>query len=390
MPEVLGGEKTCGRGEGVFSSSELFFFSFPASLFFFSSASFFPPSTTMQSSLLLRSRAPIVVAPKRGAAVKPLAATAVPTEVNLFFLSFYFSSRFRREKTTLKIRGFRARMRCVPGLLLVLLSMPCLWRVLKIHLNGLVHSMNRSWHRIMLAKSDNNHAKPPPAGFFSLARRRRRRRRLCLFFLLLRFFSPIAHLFSTFSLSFSPFQSRLQYKTVAPLGDRVFVKVDEAEATSAGGILLPSAAQVKSTQGVVTAAPKGGAKSLSEGDRVLYSKYAGTEIKMGKDEFVLLKVRKLDIGRRPRKKTRDGRSAKFSFVSRFSFSRASASSSASSTSTTTSTTTATTTPRRRAPLSLAPLFEPNPTRQPKKRPSKSSIKTHKNPSKISASSPHTY
>lgn len=70
------------------------------------------------------------------------------------------------------------------------------------------------------------------------------------------------------------------------------MKVDEAEATSAGGILLPSAAQVKSTQGVVAAAPKGGAKSLSEGDRVLYSKYAGTEIKMGKDEFVLLKVKK--------------------------------------------------------------------------------------------------
>ena len=80
-----------------------------------------------------------------------------------------------------------------------------------------------------------------------------------------------------------------EYKTVAPLGDRIFVKIDEAEATSAGGILLPSAAQVKSTQGVVAATPKGGAKSLSEGDRVLYSKYAGTEIKMGKDEFVLLK-----------------------------------------------------------------------------------------------------
>ena len=50
------------------------------------------------------------------------------------------------------------------------------------------------------------------------------------------------------------------------------MKVDEAEATSAGGILLPSAAQVKSTQGVIAAAPKGGAKTLSEGDRVLYSK----------------------------------------------------------------------------------------------------------------------
>jgi len=103
---------------------------------------------------------------------------------------------------------------------------------------------------------------------------------------LLTCFSPLSASYSLFAQSADE-----QYKTVAPLGDRVFVKVDEAEATSAGGILLPSAAQVKSTQGVIAAAPKGGAKTLSEGDRVLYSKYAGTEIKMGKDEFVLLKVR---------------------------------------------------------------------------------------------------
>lgn len=44
----------------------------------------------MQSSLLLRARAPLITAPKRGAAVKPLAATAVPTEVIslLVFLEF--------------------------------------------------------------------------------------------------------------------------------------------------------------------------------------------------------------------------------------------------------------------------------------------------------------
>ena len=86
----------------------------------------------------------------------------------------------------------------------------------------------------------------------------------------------------------SPPPSPLQFKTVAPLGDRVFVKVDAAEATSAGGILLPGSAQEKATAGVVkSAAPKAGA--LASGDRVVYSKYAGTEVKLGGDAYVLLK-----------------------------------------------------------------------------------------------------
>lgn len=90
--------------------------------------------------------------------------------------------------------------------------------------------------------------------------------------------------------SFSPSSFPHQFKKVAPLGDRVFVKVDAAEATSAGGILLPSAAQEKATAGVVTA--RGGkAAGLADGDRVVYSQYAGTEVKMGSDAYVLLKVR---------------------------------------------------------------------------------------------------
>lgn len=93
--------------------------------------------------------------------------------------------------------------------------------------------------------------------------------------------------------SFSLLLTPPQFKKVAPLGDRVFVKVDAAEATSAGGILLPSAAQEKATAGVVTA--RGGkAAGLADGDRVVYSQYAGTEVKMGSDAYVLLKVRELE------------------------------------------------------------------------------------------------
>jgi Chaperonin 10 Kd subunit len=52
----------------------------------------------------------------------------------------------------------------------------------------------------------------------------------------------------------------VQYKTVSPVGNRVFVKVDNEEATSAGGILLPTSAQKKPTQGEVVSL--GDAQSL--------------------------------------------------------------------------------------------------------------------------------
>ena len=72
--------------------TELFRFSCSSLHLFVSlpSSSSSSPLTTMQSSLLLRARAPLVTAPRRGAAVKPLAATAVPTEVNSPFC-FLFS-----------------------------------------------------------------------------------------------------------------------------------------------------------------------------------------------------------------------------------------------------------------------------------------------------------
>ena len=52
----------------------------------------------------------------------------------------------------------------------------------------------------------------------------------------------------------------MQYKTVSPVGDRVFVKVDMSEPVSTGGILLPTSAQKKPTQGEVVSL--GDAKSL--------------------------------------------------------------------------------------------------------------------------------
>lgn len=84
--------------------------------------------------------------------------------------------------------------------------------------------------------------------------------------------------------------------TLKPLGDRVFVKVSESQTQTAGGIILPDAAKEKPQVGEITAVGPGKvedngsrrAMDVSVGDKVLYSKYAGTEIKLGDDEYILL------------------------------------------------------------------------------------------------------
>ena len=84
--------------------------------------------------------------------------------------------------------------------------------------------------------------------------------------------------------------------TLKPLGDRVFVKVSESEEKTAGGILLPDSAKEKPQIGEVVAVGEGkrnddGSRSALDvkvGDQVLYSKYAGTDIKLSGDDYVLL------------------------------------------------------------------------------------------------------
>ena len=88
----------------------------------------------------------------------------------------------------------------------------------------------------------------------------------------------------------------INVSTVTPLADRVFVKVSPSEEKTAGGILLPDTAKEKPQIGeVVTVGPgrrnEDGSRASMEvkvGDKVLYSKYAGTDIKLGSDEYVLL------------------------------------------------------------------------------------------------------
>ncbi len=84
---------------------------------------------------------------------------------------------------------------------------------------------------------------------------------------------------------------------VTPLDDRVLVKQSEAEQVTAGGIVLPDSAKEKPQQGKVVAVGPGkltdsgnrGEMSLKKGDEVFYGKYAGTQIKIDDEEFVILR-----------------------------------------------------------------------------------------------------
>ena len=85
-----------------------------------------------------------------------------------------------------------------------------------------------------------------------------------------------------------------------PLADRVILKAVEAEETTKSGIILTSAAQEKPEVAEVIAVGPGGVVEGKEitmyvkvGDRVIYSKYAGTEVKLEKQEYII--VRQNDI-----------------------------------------------------------------------------------------------
>jgi len=78
---------------------------------------------------------------------------------------------------------------------------------------------------------------------------------------------------------------------VKPLADRVMVKLEKNEAKTAGGIIIPDTAQEKTQQGVVIEI--GDDKEVIKvkaGDKVMYDKYAGTQIKVDGVEHLILKM----------------------------------------------------------------------------------------------------
>lgn len=83
---------------------------------------------------------------------------------------------------------------------------------------------------------------------------------------------------------------------IKPLGDRVVIELVEQEETTASGIVLPDSAQEKPQEGKVVAVGSGRiedgkkvALEVAEGDRIIYSKFAGTEVEYEGTEYLILR-----------------------------------------------------------------------------------------------------
>jgi chaperonin GroES len=90
--------------------------------------------------------------------------------------------------------------------------------------------------------------------------------------------------------------SKTKTMTVTPLGDRVLVKRVAADDKTKGGIILPDTAKEKPREGIVVSIGNGKlldngsrqAMSVKKNDRVLFSSYAGSEIKLDGEELLIL------------------------------------------------------------------------------------------------------
>ena len=86
-------------------------------------------------------------------------------------------------------------------------------------------------------------------------------------------------------------------KSFTPLHDRILVRRIEESETTRGGIIIPDSAKDKPQEGEVISVGKGKSNEegkvfpleVKEGDRVLFGKYAGTEIKIDGEEFVIMR-----------------------------------------------------------------------------------------------------
>jgi len=84
---------------------------------------------------------------------------------------------------------------------------------------------------------------------------------------------------------------------IRPLHDRVLVAPLDAEEKTAGGIIIPDTAQEKPMEGKIVAVGKGSrndegkiaALDVKKGDRILYGKWSGTEVKVDGDDYLIMK-----------------------------------------------------------------------------------------------------
>ena len=82
-----------------------------------------------------------------------------------------------------------------------------------------------------------------------------------------------------------------------PLHDRVLVRRVESDEKTSGGLIIPESAKEKPAEGIIVAAGEGARKdsgeliamSVSEGDKILFGKWSGTEVKIDGEELLIMK-----------------------------------------------------------------------------------------------------
>jgi len=87
--------------------------------------------------------------------------------------------------------------------------------------------------------------------------------------------------------------------TIKPLEDRIVVRTNEAEQTTASGLVIPDTAKEKPQEGEVLAVGPGRVDDngnrvpvdVAVGDSIIYSKYGGTEVKYGGEDYLILSAR---------------------------------------------------------------------------------------------------
>ena len=91
-------------------------------------------------------------------------------------------------------------------------------------------------------------------------------------------------------------EATLSKVKIQPLSDRVLVKPVEAKETKRGGIIIPDSAKEKPQEGIIAACGKGKttedgkviALDVKVGDKILYGKYSGSEIKLDDEDYLIM------------------------------------------------------------------------------------------------------
>jgi len=112
------------------------------------------------------------------------------------------------------------------------------------------------------------------------------------------YYPLVTHIVRVPTVSQSPKEARRNPMNLQPLGDRLIVEVLEEEETTFSGIVLPDTAKEKPQRGKILAVGPGPRNDetgehiqmdVEEGDEVIFSKYGGTEIKVGTDDVLILR-----------------------------------------------------------------------------------------------------